>query len=48
MTDQPNFADLDHQVKKRETRQEEFLEKLEGLGPWQRFEDRIRPHYFRA
>ena len=48
MTDQPTFADLDYQVKKRKTRREEFLEKLEGLVPWQRLEGRIRPHYFRG
>ena len=48
MTDQPTFADLDYQVKKRKTRREEFLEKLEGLVPWQRLEERIRPHYFRG
>ena len=48
MTEQPTFADLDYQVKKRRTRREEFLEKLEGLVPWQRLEERIRPHYFRG
>ena len=48
MTDQPAFAGLGCQVKKRKTRREEFLEKLEGLVPWQRLEERIRPHYFRG
>lgn len=48
MTDQPTFADLDYQVKKRKTRREEFLEKLEVLVPWPRLEERIRPHYFRS
>ena len=48
MSDQPTFADLDYEVKKRKTRREEFLEKLEGLVPWQRLEERIRPHYFRS
>ena len=48
MTDQSTFSDLDYQVKKRKTRREEFLEKLEGLVPWQRLEDRILPHYFRG
>ena len=48
MTDQPTFSDLDYQVKKRKTRREEFLEKLESLVPWPRLEERIRPHYFRG
>ena len=38
MTGQPTFADLDYQVKKRKTRREEFLVKLEELVPWQRLE----------
>ena len=46
ITDQPTFSDLDFQVKKGKTRREEFLEKQEGLVPWQRLEESIRPHYF--
>ena len=46
--DQPTFADLEYGQKKRRTRREEFLEKLERLVPWQRLEERIRPHYFRG
>ena len=46
--DQPTFADLEYGQKKRKTRREEFLEKLERLVPWQRLEERIRPHYFRG
>ena len=48
MTDQPTFADLDYQRKRRRTRREEFLERMDSLIPWQRLEERIRPHYFRA
>ena len=48
MTDQPTFADLDYQVKKRKTRREEFLERMDSLIPWERLEERIRPHYFRG
>ncbi|MDE2938810.1 MAG: IS5 family transposase [Chloroflexota bacterium] len=48
MTDQPTFADLDYQVKKRKTRREEFLERMDCLIPWERLEERIRPHYFRG
>ena len=47
MNEQPTFADLDYQHKRRRTRREEFLE-LIALIPWQRLEDRIGPHYFRA
>ena len=43
--DQPTFADLEYQGKKRKTRRELFLERMEGLIPWQRLEDRIRPFY---
>ena len=48
MTDQPTFADLDYQVKKRKTRREEFLERMDSLIPWEKLEGRIRPHYFRG
>ena len=46
--DQPTFADLEYGQRKRKTRQEEFLERLERLVPRQRLEERIRPHYFRG
>ena len=42
---QPTFADLEFQNKKRKTRREEFLEQIDSLIPWQRLEQRIRPHY---
>ncbi len=48
MNEQPSFADLDYQGKKRKTRREEFLERMDSLIPWQRLESRIGPHYFRA
>ena len=34
--------------KKRRTRREIFLEKMEGLIPWQQLEDRIEPFYPKA
>ena len=43
--DQPTFADLEYQDKKRKTRRELFLERKDGLIPWQLLEDRVRPHY---
>ncbi len=41
--DQPTFADLEYQGKKRKTRRELFLERMDALIPWQLLEDRIRP-----
>ena len=46
--DQPTFADLEYQGKKRQTRREVFLERMDGLIPWQLLEDRIRPFYPKA
>lgn len=48
MMDQPTFADLEYQGKKRKTRRELFLERMDGLIPWQSLEDRILPHYPKA
>ena len=45
MAEQPTFSDLDFQHKRRKTRREEFLERLEALVPWSRLEGLIRPHY---
>ena len=46
--DQPTFADLEYLGKKRRTRRELFLERMDGLIPWQSLEDRIRPFYPKA
>ena len=46
--DQPTFADLEFQGKKRKTRRELFLERMDGLIPWQRLEERIWPFYPKA
>ena len=46
--DQPTFADLEFQGKKRKTRRELFLERMDGLVPWQRLEERIKPVYLKA
>ena len=34
--DQPTFSDLEYQGKKRQTRREIFLERMDELIPWQR------------
>ena len=41
--EQPTFADLEYQVKNRKTRRQVFLERMDGLIPWQRLEERIWP-----
>ena len=46
--DQPTFADLEYQGKKHQTRREVFLDRMDGLIPWQLLEDRIRPFYPKA
>ena len=46
--DQPTFAELEFQSKKRKTRRELFLERMEVLVPWQSLEERIRPVYPKA
>ena len=46
--DQPTFSDLEYQGKKRKTRRELFLERVDGLIPWQKLEGRIAPHYPKA
>ena len=45
---QPTFADLDYESKKRKTRREIFLERMDGLIPWEELEERIRPFYPKA
>ena len=46
--DQPTFAELEYESKKRKTRREIFLERMNGLIPWERVEERIRPFYPKA
>ena len=43
--DQPTFADLEYDGKKRKTRREMFLERMDSLIPWDQLEERIRPFY---
>ena len=48
MTDQRSFAELEHDLKKRTTRREKFLSKMDGLIPWAALERRIEPFYPKA
>ena len=42
--EQATFAKPEHDSKKRRTRRELFLERMDGLIPWDRLERRIEPH----
>ena len=42
---QATFADLESESKKRVTRREKFLARMDGLIPWERLEGRLRPFY---
>ena len=43
--EQRNFADLVNDAKKRKTRREVFLERMDSLIPWQKLVEDIRPFY---
>lgn len=46
--DQISFSELEFSQKKRKTRREKFLERMECLIPWERFERKIEPYYPKA
>jgi IS5 family transposase len=46
--EQSMFAELEHDSKKRRTRREVFLEKIDALIPWGRLQARIEPFYPKA
>lgn len=46
--EQPTFGELEYDSKKRKTRREIFLGRMDGLIPWQQLEERIRPYYPKA
>ena len=45
MQPQRSFADVEYDGKKRQTRRERLLQRMDGLIPWQRLEQRLRPVY---
>ncbi len=45
MQPQRSFADVEYDGKKRQTRRERFLQRMDGLIPWRRLEQRLRPVY---
>lgn len=48
MDHQLTFADSEYHSKRRQTRKEIFLGRMESLIPWQRLESVIEPHYPKA
>ncbi len=46
--EQASFSELEHDLKKRRTRREVFLGKMDALVPWTRLEARIEPFYPKA
>ena len=45
---QPTFASVELEQKKRKTRRDLFLERLDALMPWEELEARIEPRYPKA
>ena len=43
--EQATFSELEHDSKKRRTRRELFLEKMDGLVPWEALEALVEPFY---
>ena len=45
---QTTFSELEYAQKKKKTRRERFLERMDDLIPWKRLEKKIRRHYPKA
>ena len=45
---QASFTEREHDLKKRTTRPERFLSKMDGLMPWAELEARVEPFYPKA
>src|SRR5690554_532708 len=45
---QLTFAEAEYSTKKRKTRREVFLDKMDRLLPWQKLEKRLSKHYPKA
>ena len=48
MEQQFSCADSEYRNKRRQTRKEKFLGRMESLVPWSRFVSIIEPHYAKA
>ena len=45
MHQQPTFSEAEYNQKRRKTRREKFLERMDELVPWKKLEKKIKPHY---
>jgi hypothetical protein len=45
---QLTFAEVEYATKKRKTRREVFLEKMETLIPWKQLEKKLSKHYHKG
>jgi hypothetical protein len=43
--DQLTFAEAEYEVKKRKTRREKFLERMDALLPWKKLERQLAKNY---
>src|SRR6056297_2484419 len=46
--DQMSFAEIEYQNKKRKTRRELFLERMDSLNPWGRLVKKLKRHYHKG
>jgi hypothetical protein len=46
--DQMSFAEAEYQNKKRKTRREKFLERVDSLIPWPRLVKKLKRHYHKG
>ena len=44
MEKQINFADIEYENRRRKTKREEFLEKMESVIPWGKWVEIIEPY----
>ena len=42
---QKSFSDLEYAAKKKLTRRDRFLAKIDGVTPWTKLHELIEPHY---
>ncbi len=45
---QLTFAEAEYEGKKRKTRREKFLERMDGLIPWKKFEQQLVKKYHKG
>jgi IS5 family transposase len=48
MEGQQTFTDMEYAQRKRASRREEFLDRMDGLVPWETLKEKIRPYYYKG